>query len=349
MALQMEEIQSEFEDQREDISPYKIISYPADYTLKGLYDKWVASEIYIPPFQRRYVWTITQASSLIESFLLGLPVPAIFLYRDRTSQRLLVIDGQQRLRSVFGYFEGKMPDTNQRFSLRSVKSQWDGLFFENLSSADQIRLKDSVLRAIIVEQIDPHDDTSMFHIFKRLNTGGTTLTPQEIRNALYQGPFLQLLDELNESEQWRKTILGATQPDKRMRDVELILRHISLAENVDNYYKPMKDFMSEFLRRNNRDPSNLERYEISFESVVRTLVDKLGPKPFHIIRGLNAAVYDSVTVAFSRHWESCPGNISQRYRKLLDNESYRSYISTATTDVDTVKRRIELAEQHLFG
>ena len=348
MALQIEEIQSELEDQREDISPYKIISYPADYTLKGLFDKWTASEIYIPPFQRRYVWTITQASSLIESFLLGLPVPAVFLYRERISQRLLVIDGQQRLRSIFGYFEGKMPDTNQKFSLRGVKSQWDGLLFEDISGADQIRLKDSVLRAIIVEQIDPKDETSMFHIFQRLNTGGTSLKPQEIRNALYQGPFNELLDKLNKFEPW-KQILGTDKPDKRMRDLELILRLISLAENGENYYKPMKEFMSAFMRRANRDTSNLARYEENFENAVKTTVDSLGPKPFHIKRGLNAAVYDSVMVAFFKLWKSCPSNIHQKYRKLLENDSYQSYISTATTDVDTVKMRILLAEQRLFG
>lgn len=347
MPIEIEKIPSEIEDREEDISPYKIISYPADYTLKGLHDKWVADEIYVPSFQRRYVWTINQASSLIESFLLGLPVPAIFLYRERPTQKLLVIDGQQRLRSVFGYFDGKFPDINQRFFLRKVKPQWDGLLFDELTNSDQIRLRDSVLRAIIVEQVDPKDDTSMFHIFKRLNTGGTTLKPQEIRNALYHGPFATLLDELNRLRIWR-ALLGAEEPDKRMRDVELILRLISLAEQSDRYYKPMKDFMSGFMKASNLDTSNFERYEHNFVTAVENAVGKLGPKPFHIKRGLNAAAYDSVMVAFYRHWRQCPPDIDERYRNLLYNEAYLSYISVATTDVDTVKKRIELAEQRLF-
>ena len=103
MAKLIENIRSEVEDQESDLAPYRIVSYPADYTLKGLHDKWRAAEIEIPPFQRQYVWTLTQASRLIESFLLGLPVPGIFFYRDQDSQRLLVIDGPNLKPRWFGY------------------------------------------------------------------------------------------------------------------------------------------------------------------------------------------------------------------------------------------------------
>jgi uncharacterized protein with ParB-like and HNH nuclease domain len=101
--IEFERIKSEEEDAESAPPDYEINTYPADFTLEVLYQKWLAQDIEIPPFQRQFVWKQNQASKLIESFLIGLPVPAVFLYTQRASQKFLVIDGQQRLRSVF-YF-----------------------------------------------------------------------------------------------------------------------------------------------------------------------------------------------------------------------------------------------------
>lgn len=348
MALELEVIRSETDDAEQDVSRYKIASYPADYTLQGLYDKWQTDEIYVPPFQRRFVWTVSQASSLIESFLLGLPVPPLFLYRESDTQKLLVVDGQQRLRSVFGYFGEAFPDTGQRFSLRKVKAAWEGLVFSELTTADRIRLRDAVLRTIIIEQLDPKDNTSMYHIFKRLNTGGTTLTAQEIRNALYHGEFSKLLAELNELLAWR-AVLGSDEVDRRYRDIELVLRILALAENGDSYHKPMKDFLTDFMKENRNASDCFERYREDFGHGVQYALDALGPKPFHRGRGLNAAVCDSVMVAFCRNWEKRKQGLRDRFDSLLKSDAYNEYVSSSTTDVDTVKQRIKLAEQRLFA
>ena len=99
-----ERIDSEVEDAAAAVPIYTINSYPTDPTLEVLLMRWQRAEIQIPKFQRGWVWTHTQASQLIESFLLGLPVPGIFLYREPKTQQQLVIDGQQRLRSIWGCF-----------------------------------------------------------------------------------------------------------------------------------------------------------------------------------------------------------------------------------------------------
>ncbi|MDP2920506.1 MAG: DUF262 domain-containing protein [Dehalococcoidia bacterium] len=348
MTVKIEQIKSERDDAEEDVSRYKIAAYPADYTLQGLYDKWISEEIFVPPFQRRFVWTINQASSLIESFLLGLPVPPLFLYRESDTQRLLVVDGQQRLRSVFGYFAEEFPDTRQRFSLRKVKAVWEGLVFSQLNSADKIRLRDAVLRTIIIEQLDPKDNTSMYHIFKRLNTGGTTLNSQEIRNALYHGEFSKFLMELNSIPNWR-VILGSAVVDKRYRDVELVLRTLALAENGDRYHKPMTDFLTDFMKENRNNKERFEKYRSNFEGAVNYVVETLDSKPFHRQRGLNAAICDSVMVAFYHNLLNRKLDLREQYRKLLNNDSFDRYVSSSTTDVDTVKQRIKLAQQGLFG
>ena len=103
--VEVEPLQSEVDDYESSAAEYEISTYPADFTLEVLWSKWKAEDIIVPQFQRQFVWKHVQASKLIESFLAGLPVPAIFLYVERKSQKYLVIDGQQRLRSIFYFFE----------------------------------------------------------------------------------------------------------------------------------------------------------------------------------------------------------------------------------------------------
>ncbi|MGH8615444.1 MAG: DUF262 domain-containing protein [Gammaproteobacteria bacterium] len=104
--LELEPITSEDEDYESAPPDYQISTYPADFTLEVLHLKWKADDILIPEFQRGFVWKQVQASKLIESFLVGLPVPAVFLYSERQSQKFFVIDGQQRLKSICYFFEG---------------------------------------------------------------------------------------------------------------------------------------------------------------------------------------------------------------------------------------------------
>lgn len=349
MSLKVERISSEQEDERSEIAPYRIVAYPADYTLQGLHDKWKARQIVIPPIQRHYVWTHVQASRLIESFLLGLPVPGIFFYRAKGTEDLLVIDGLQRLKSVFAFFDGKLPESSKSFALKGVQTKWEGKIFTELAQAEQARLKDTVLRAVIIDQLDPKDDSSIFHIFERLNTGGTSLRPQEVRNCIYSGPFNEMLLKLNREPTWRR-IMGTKQSDKRMRDVELILRVLALFEHEKEYSKPMKEFLSAFMKKNqSAGRDRLEELANHFRKTCSAVVKSLGPKPFHVRAGLNAAVFDSVMVAFAGHRGTFHSNLKSRFQKLMRTPKYVGCVSSKTTDVDVVKKRIVLARKALFG
>ncbi len=349
MPLKLERIQSELGDEQSQLARYKIVSYPADYTLQGLYDKWKESSIQIQPFQRQYVWTLLQASRLVESFLLGLPVPGIFFYKDKTRGDLIVIDGQQRLRSVFSFFEGRLPGAKGKFHLKGVQPEWEGKLYTELRKQDQRGFQDSVLRATIVDQIDPKDNSSIFHIFERLNTGGTSLKPQEVRNCIYSGPFNNLLLELNKAKKWRR-IVGTLHVDKRMRDVELILRFLALTQARSQYSKPMKNFLSDFMEEKRfTSRKELSSNKRMFKDTVDEVTECLGRKPFHIRAGLNAAVYDSVMTSFALARKKVSRSIKSRYERLLNNKSFQAYVSSSTTDVDVVKKRIALARHRLFG
>lgn len=351
MADFMEKISSETADEEIEVIVYKIANYPADYTLQGLYDKDKEEEILIPSFQRRFVWTLSQSSRLIESFLLGLPVPSIFLYKEKESQKLLVIDGQQRLKTVFGCFKNIFPDTKKPFYLKGVNKKWEGKSFLDLSTPDKRRLKDSVLRAVIVEQLDPKDNTSIFHIFQRLNTGGTVLSPQEIRNCIYQGKFNDLLKQLNHNKDWRK-IIGLPVPNKRMRDMELILRFLGLycsyKGSYEEYKAPMKDFLSNFMAKYRNDEVKIREFKEIFEKTVSSIARNLSPRPFVIKTGLQSAVFDSIMIVFALNLNNIPQDIKARHQKLLKDKEYEEAVYKFTTVEKFVKQRIDMAITKLF-
>jgi hypothetical protein len=351
--VDFERIASEIEDEVSSPADYQINTYPADFTLEVLWQKWKNGDIQIPKFQRQFVWKLSQASKLIESFLIGLPVPAVFLYTDRASQKFFVIDGQQRLRSIFYFFEGYFGEERkgkrQIFQLTglSEKSRFYGSTFSELSEQDQARFKNSVLRAFIVQQLDPTDDTSIYHIFERLNTGGTLLTNQEVRNCVYHGRMNDLILELNKDGCWRN-ILGKSEVDSRLKDAELILRFFAL-RSLDGYTKPMKDHLSRYMRRSaTLSGEGAGELKQLFEKTCIRVLDALGSKPFHVRAGLNAAVYDSVMLAFASG-QDVPKDIRDRYARLLADPNFHKVTSRSTTDEDSVKQRIELASSTLFG
>ncbi len=249
------ETHEELED-TEAFVTYEIASYPSDLTLAGINDMWRQGDIIIPDFQRNYVWTMAQASLLIESFLLGLPVPQVFFYVDQENKNL-VIDGQQRILSAVYYFGGFFGDENmqgkkQVFRLTGLdeRSPFAKKAYTDLSESEQRKLRSAVLRAINIRQLTPkNESTSIYHIFERLNTGGTPLKPQEIRNCVFRGSLVPILKELNKDKSWRG-ILGKDPFDKHQKDVELILRIFALSSGPgwDKYEKPMKEFLNVAMR-----------------------------------------------------------------------------------------------------
>lgn len=352
-----EENSSELEDQESSPDSYEVITYPADFTLEGLVSKYKKGTLVIPGFQRNYVWNIKQASKLVESFLLGLPVPSIFLFTDEKNKEQLVIDGQQRLKTLVYFFDGYFGDETQGarrvFRLTGLKdsSPYANKTYDDLEATDSAafnKLNDSVLRAFIVKQITPADNTSIYHIFERLNTGGTQLVGQEIRNCVYHGPFNDLLCELNLYPSWRK-IFGNETPHRRQKDVELILRFFAFYFDGHNYARPLKDFMSTYMGRHQRGlPGKLDEFRSLFCGVCDLVYRELGGKPFHIWAGLNVAAFDSTFVTLAKVVSDPPVDLAQRYRSLVENPDFVSGVRGATADESIVEMRMALARQHLI-
>lgn len=351
-----EELEIEPDESEEDQAhvEYDIATYPSDNTLSVICEMFEAKDIEIPDFQRSFIWSIKQSSLLIDSFLMGLPVPAVFFYIDEENKSV-VIDGQQRILSVVYFFEGYFgPESpknkRQVFRLQglSSNSKYRNKKFVDLSESDQRKLKSAVLRAINIKQLSPADDTSMYHIFERLNTGGTPLKPQEIRNCVFRGAIVSSLKNLNENQDWRK-ILGKANFDKHQKDVELVLRLFALTERMHEYEKPMKEFLNKTMRLNRSASSNaFSRFAKNFPLAASTILDQLGTKPFHIRGPLNTSVLDAVFCTILGRIQAIPEDLEERYLHLLDDEDFIELTYGGTTDTANISTRFQVAYEHLI-
>ncbi len=337
------------ESEEKDVITYQISYYPADFTLKGYLDKHDSGQLVIPPFQRNYVWDQVKASKLIESFLLGLPVPGVFLYKERQTNKLQVIDGQQRILSAIRFFKNEFEE--RIFRLKNVNSRWEGKTYDELDEADQYQLNDTVLRATVVQQLDPQDDSSVYHIFERLNTGGINLNPMEIRKCVYFGDFFSHLEELNAFKPWRM-LIGKSGVDKRLRDVELVLRVLALSYELSSYEKPMKRFLNNFMLAHRRMNAAVfaETTRIqsdSFRGACERVLKAIGEKPFHLRGRLNFAVLDSVMAAAIASPEISGDDFRSAFQKLKDDPEFLDTSTRNTSDEATLERRFAKAFEYI--
>lgn len=355
MAEQYDDTDLEIGEEADDIPyvEYDISVSPSDPSLEMIAKQLERGDMIIPFYQRRYVWKIEQASKLIESFLMGLPVPQIFLFVNEQDQ-LEVIDGQQRVMSVRYFFEGLFGEEDNRgrrqtFKLKglSERSEYNGKTFVELSEKDKRKLRNSTLRAINIKQISPNDHSdSVFHIFERLNTGGTRLKAQEIRNAVYRGKIVERIKDLNEDPDWQR-ILGLKKPDAGQKDVELVLRLLSLFKTWQQYEKPMLRHLNRSMEcHRNFDSGIALEFEARFGDVTELIESNL-EKPFRPKNVINAAVLEAVMIALLED-ESIDGDLLKRnYPKLMADETFMENVAGATTDTNVLINRIRRAKQIL--
>jgi len=325
---------------------YSITSYGADYPVDALVKRLKQKNVFIPQFQREYVWTLRQASRFIESLLLGLPVPGIFLAKESDSQKLLVIDGHQRLRTLEFFYNVDFKEKGKGFSLKDVQQQFEGMNYKTLSEDDRIKLDDSIIHATIVKQDEPSkDESSIYHIFERLNTGGSLLRSQEIRACIYHGDFNELLNELNENEKWR-SIYGPQ--SVRLKDRELILRFFALFFELNDYKRPMKSFLNSYMGSNrNLNKNSKEELTTLFDNTIDIVHRSIGDEAFRPVKAINVAVFDAVMVGIAtRHSEKKIEDlktVKENYEILLAKPEFIGSYKTSTSDEKVVQNRIQLA------
>lgn len=311
------------------ISEYDITVSPNDFNISTLFSLMDNGVIKLPAFQRNYVWDIKAASRLIESIILGLPIPQVFLY-EKGKNNFLIIDGQQRLLSIYFFMKQRFPNSEGRKQLRSYftgdevidsaflsndryftnfslklpsptnteENKLDKLKYETLGdykhSFDFLR----TIRSVIIKQNEPEgSDSSMYEIFNRLNTGGQKLKPQEIRMSLYYSNFYKMLFELNNERMWR-ALLGQPSVDLNFKDIEILIRAFAMLFEYKNYKATMTKFLNHFSKVSGSFDDKLIQYlKELFISFLESTGD-LATKDFFSLNGkFNISLFESVFVA----------------------------------------------------
>ncbi len=365
----IEEIKEEKEDVYSNDDLYNINSWGADLSFRELISMYNEDELLKPELQRKYVWEKIEASRFIESILLGLPVPSIFLANTKDEKKL-IIDGYQRIMTVYDYVNGIWSKDNKVFKLSNtdkINKRWSGRAFSELENTDQRRIRSTTIHAIVFEQKTPEDnDTSLYQVFERINTGGRALMPQEIRNCVNQGSFNDLLFELNKNEHWRK-LFGKVEEDTRMRDLEFILRFFAIDSNfikeTEATVISLKKYLNEFMGSINSQRSEIiqERRD-KFNFVMEFIHDYIGENAFYnIVSGEETkirkrfyptifdAICPAVSIAYKRLGKEIPKiNLEGKRLEMLKNPEFRKYSSEGTMLIEHIHGRINLALKYLF-
>lgn len=247
---EFEQFSEEFEADDTDDEPLiledgerRLATQSLDLSIDALVSRIDRSTLILQPeFQRDYVWTSGKASQLVESVLLRIPLPIVYLSETEDSD-WEVVDGQQRLTSLYSFVRGQFPDGAVfRLGKLHVRDDLRGKAFRDLPRTDQNALLNYTLRAIILNK-ESHPDLK-FEVFERLNCGSVQLKDAELRNCMYRGPYNDMLAELSENDFLLK-IRRAERPHKRMDDRQLILRFLAMKRNSHlNYRGAMKQFMN---------------------------------------------------------------------------------------------------------
>ncbi|MHA1268043.1 MAG: HNH endonuclease family protein [Candidatus Helarchaeota archaeon] len=285
----------------------RVIWQPKDFSIRELYEMYKDGDLDPrPKFQRYFVWDDKKSSRLIESILLEVPIPNIYLAEDDKG-RYSVVDGQQRLTSFINFMDGNL-------TLRGllVLDDLNGKKFSELDKEDKSKFKKSTIHTIVIKRESQKD--IRFEIFERLNTGSVKLNDQELRNCIYRGAYNQLLDELSHDRDFLE-LLGLKKPHKRMLDRELILRFFALYHKTYlRYEPPMKSFLNnEMETRVNLDENERTELKNTFKKSVDLTKAVFGRNAFKrfIIgseidpngtwegRRINKALFDIVMYGFT--------------------------------------------------
>lgn len=378
-----------FEDENEEdkgtntVEEYDITLSPRDLTPASIVDMIENGIMEIPLFQRNYVWDISKASRLIESLILGLPIPELFFYSEGDENTTYkIIDGQQRLLSIYFFIKGRFPKTSisrifmrkkvntatdfdsfladnslfKDFELKlnsdkdGVKSRYHGLKFATLDKNTQIKFRlRRFLRTVVVRQNKPEkNNASMFEIFNRLNTGGVALTDQEVRASVYNCDFYQMLALLNEEQKWRD-ILGKPSEDLHSNDIEMILRAIALLVKEKEYSPKMASFLNLFSQESKSFPEDYINY---IKDLYLSFIDscaELGARAFFRNNRFSKPFFESVFVATCKpaykQKTLVKGKITKESLELLKNDAtFITYMQSGSSSSDSINNRIARAE-----
>ncbi|MDD9744053.1 DUF262 domain-containing protein, partial [Marinovum sp. PR37] len=321
----------------------EVVTQNYDLVVSSLIEQIKTGDIVLrPSFQRGYVWPNGLASRLIESIILNVPIPPCYLSQNEEFE-LDVVDGQQRLQSIFRYIDNQ-------FSLSSldIANELNGLRFHQLPSRIQRQIKSHTVRCVMITN-KSHPDVK-FDIFERLNSNTASLNSQELRNCIYRGEFNDRLKEIANRDNWL-TILGRKSSDKRMRGEETVLRHFAFKElGLEKYRTPLKNWLNDAAEEGSKLTSReIDNFDAQWENMLT--VSTIWFPPNECFRraqskSINRALFDLVGLTASKISPENAIESRTKFRStyyiLLEDAEFEDLISRSVDHKKRTERRFEI-------
>lgn len=312
----MEEDEDDQNAKENDFS--KAVIWGTDWTAETVARQIAKGNIDLnPSFQRRDAWSDKEKSRLIESLILNIPVPPIILAEDRNKRNhYIVIDGKQRLLSIIQFYSDSK-EVNEELDKKKyntlalsgldILKELNKKTYSEISENYLTNIDNAAIRTIVIKNW-PYEDF-LYTVFLRLNTGSKKLSPQELRQALKPGEFLNFLDEASADSEPVRRMLNNKQPDKRMRDVELALRYFAFKYFITDYKGNLKEFMDSTCEKLNKswisEESNIKENFKQLEEAIEFSFEIFDTHPFGRFnngtssRSFNRCIFELFSYYFS--------------------------------------------------
>jgi hypothetical protein len=303
-----------------------------------------------PDFQRNLVWNVKQRSQFIESILLNFPLPPWYV-NQAIDGNYIIVDGLQRTSTLYDFFEDEFALQGLKVLEKLNNCKFSDL--ENIPGNYQTKIED---KQITLYRIMPTVPSAIvYDIFHRVNTGGTQLNQQEVRNCIFSGKSTILLKELAESDFFSQAIDNGVSGN-RMKDREVILRYLAfkIFDYESDYIGNMSTFLEKAMKKINlMKNEDIEKLRQDFERVMKITYDFFGKNNFRLPindqRGrISIALLESVAYFFSgqndEFLEVHKEKIKDNFQRLLKDEMFLNAIKSATSGKNNVKTRFEQAK-----
>lgn len=323
----------------------------ADWTVETLNNQISKGTIDLDPgFQRRAAWDAPRKSRLIESLIVGLPIPNIVLAENPSQKgRFIVIDGKQRLLTIQEFHSN-----NMALESLDIRKDLEGITFSKLPQDDREGLENTTIRATVIKNIQSPD--FLYVMFYRLNSGSLQLSPQELRRALIGGNALDEIDHFIQNSGSFGEIFSS-KLDRRMRDSELVLRYLAFESDLKHYDGNLKKTLDQTLKHFednwSKTQSELHSMLSTFEFALKTSKEVFGDKVFRKWIGnryeprINRAIFDVLVRFFSdpqiaSQSVSNKDTVERAFQNLCSNPEFKSAIESTTKSIGATQTRMAL-------
>jgi hypothetical protein len=349
-----------------------VVVYGTNWTTETIFTQLVRGNIELTPnFQRRDAWNIQKKSRLIESLILGLPVPQIVLAeRDNVKGKFIVLDGKQRLLSIFQFY-GKSGSSYDNFKLTGLE------ILKKLNGSSYEDLQNSFLDPSLVNALDNQSirttiirnwqhESFLYTVFSRLNTENAPLSSQELRKSLNPGEFTNFIDRQSAEIQGLRLFFGSKEPDFRMRDTQILLKYVAFQLFLSRYQGNLNQFLNEANKKLNKlwlspkDQQKIKNVIATFEKAINLTIQIFGEQNFARIwlsdknkyeRRRNPSVLEMMLFYFSDHKIQSQlteinvakkKSIERAFQDLCGSEEFLKTMRSSTQNIPNTSTRLKL-------